>query len=217
MCVVESDATIVRDKKAFALPSEHAEMLDHAELPDLAPASDSSSGSSGELKVSWRNAKPPLRASSHAVTHARTTAPKPLFSLKTVRAVNCVHAHAKAHQAIVAEPSTFSTPRSSLKQSTSSEMSKKKVHFGNLEVRNYEIILGDHPDCSAGPPVSCYRLLSVGGLVLAGRESDTRIVYCTPHGRIDSLHSQIIFHFFRLPSDGGIHLPRLFLLINMKN
>lgn len=130
MCVVESDPTIVRDKKAFALPSEHAEMLDHAELPDLAPASDSSSNGSGELKVPRRrNTKPPMRASSHAVTHARTTVPKPLFSLKTVRAVNCVHAHAKAHQAIVAEPSTFSTPRSSLKQSTSSEMSKKKSSF----------------------------------------------------------------------------------------
>lgn len=30
----------------------------------------------------------------------------------------------------------------------------RQVSFGKLEVRYYPIILGDHPDCSEGPPVS---------------------------------------------------------------
>jgi hypothetical protein len=29
----------------------------------------------------------------------------------------------------------------------------RHVSFGKLEVRYYPIILGDHPDCSEGPPV----------------------------------------------------------------
>ena len=29
----------------------------------------------------------------------------------------------------------------------------RQVSFGKLEVRYYPIILGDHPDCSEGPPV----------------------------------------------------------------
>lgn len=38
---------------------------------------------------------------------------------------------------------------------TSSKTSERKhVRFGNVEMRNYEIVLGDHPDCSSGPPVS---------------------------------------------------------------
>ena len=39
-------------------------------------------------------------------------------------------------------------------------MKKKHVSFGSLEVRKYPIVLGDHPDCSMGPPV---RSLSLAG------------------------------------------------------
>lgn len=31
-----------------------------------------------------------------------------------------------------------------------------RVSFGELEIRKYGIILGDHPNCEMGPPVSCY-------------------------------------------------------------
>ena len=33
---------------------------------------------------------------------------------------------------------------------------KHRVTFGELEVRKYGIILGDHPSCEMGPPVSCF-------------------------------------------------------------
>lgn len=32
--------------------------------------------------------------------------------------------------------------------------SQKHVSFGELEIRKYPVILGDHPECSMGPPVS---------------------------------------------------------------
>jgi hypothetical protein len=32
----------------------------------------------------------------------------------------------------------------------------KHVSFGDLEVRKYPVILGDHPECSMGPPVSIF-------------------------------------------------------------
>lgn len=31
---------------------------------------------------------------------------------------------------------------------------KKHVSFGNCELRLYPVMLGDHPDCASGPPVS---------------------------------------------------------------
>ena len=30
----------------------------------------------------------------------------------------------------------------------------KHVRFGSIEIRCYPVILGDHPECAAGPPVS---------------------------------------------------------------
>jgi len=167
MCVVHGEPRHVGvdENKTFALPA------DDGTLSTLEPASDSSNTSSEEFhhkKYSWRNSpkavthpdctivstKAPSRASSHAVTHARTKVPKPLLPIKAVRAMNCVHAKAQ-HQVVLAERSV-TPPRSALKQSSSSSSSseQKKVHFGNLEMRNYAIVLGDHPDCSSGPPVS---------------------------------------------------------------
>lgn len=32
----------------------------------------------------------------------------------------------------------------------------KNVSFGDLEVRKYPVMLGDHPECSMGPPVSIF-------------------------------------------------------------
>ena len=32
--------------------------------------------------------------------------------------------------------------------------SKRRITFNNVVVREYEMVLGDHPDCSYGPPVS---------------------------------------------------------------
>ena len=31
---------------------------------------------------------------------------------------------------------------------------KKRVSFGELELRKFPVILGDHPECYMGPPVS---------------------------------------------------------------
>jgi hypothetical protein len=31
---------------------------------------------------------------------------------------------------------------------------QKRVSFGELEIRKYPLILGDHPECCMGPPVS---------------------------------------------------------------
>ena len=36
---------------------------------------------------------------------------------------------------------------------TTTKKKKKRVTFGNIEFRKYPIILGDHPDCTIGPPV----------------------------------------------------------------
>jgi len=42
------------------------------------------------------------------------------------------------------------------KSSSFSELDqlKKRVHFGDIEVREYGVTLGDHPDCVRGPPIS---------------------------------------------------------------
>jgi hypothetical protein len=40
------------------------------------------------------------------------------------------------------------------RDSSSSLDSKKKVGFGDIECRRYPFQLGDHPECSMGPPVS---------------------------------------------------------------
>lgn len=33
-------------------------------------------------------------------------------------------------------------------------LTKKRVSFGDLQMRKYPVILGDHPECTMGPPVS---------------------------------------------------------------
>ena len=155
MCVLEDP----EEGKSVAFS-----LLDDATPPELIPASDSSSNSEDATRLSWRHEKSVTRAhakaavksraASHTVTHARTTVPKPPLPIKAARAIqNCAHAHNKTHAVAVPPPIR---QRSSLKQSEHSPRSSsdKHVHFGNLEMRNYEIVLGDHPDCSSGPPVS---------------------------------------------------------------
>jgi hypothetical protein len=43
----------------------------------------------------------------------------------------------------------------------SEPVEKKHVSFATLEFREYDIILGDHPDCSEGPPVSIFNVYLV--------------------------------------------------------
>lgn len=167
MCVMQSEPTMQGEgrEKTLALPCHH-------EVPTLTPASDSSNSSSlsGEQEhdkmFPWRHhhscrERTTSRSSSNAVTHARTTIPKPPLPVKAVRAMNCVSSHTKTHQQLASQPERPPMPkqrsslkRSSLKRSSTSSSEVKKVHFGDLELRNYEIVLGDHPDCSSGPPVS---------------------------------------------------------------
>ena len=43
--------------------------------------------------------------------------------------------------------------KSSSDKTCSENLTNKRVTFGDIEFRKYPIILGDHPDCSIGPPV----------------------------------------------------------------
>lgn len=171
MCVVRGDSDENVKSVSFSLPHDNDEAF-----PSLVPASDTSNSTSSVSSsnneqgakhklFSWRHhdtnkTAVPSRAYSHSVTCARAKVPKPPLPIKAARsAMNCVHpSHSKLPQQQQdhhVPPARAQSKRSSLKQSDSSgEQHKKKVHFGNLEMRNYEIVLGDHPDCSSGPPVS---------------------------------------------------------------
>lgn len=46
---------------------------------------------------------------------------------------------------------------------------QKHVSFGDLEIRKYPVILGDHPDCTMGPPVS-FVALSVFDIAIVSVE-----------------------------------------------
>lgn len=163
MCAVQGDppSSTTDDKiPSFSLPKD-----DNDAYPSLVPASDTSNSTGSVNSVneaehhklfSWRrrHQTTPSRASSHSVTYARTKVPEIPLPIKAVRAMNCVYS---SHGKPSAEQQHYRPPltpkRSSLKHSDSSN-EQKRVHFGNLEMRNYEIVLGDHPDCSSGPPVS---------------------------------------------------------------
>jgi hypothetical protein len=48
-----------------------------------------------------------------------------------------------------------------------------------LEMRNYEIVLGDHPDCSAGPPVShifCFTRFIINGRTQSSHENHSHMI-----------------------------------------
>lgn len=166
MCVIQEHSD-----GEFTLPDR-----DDGTVPTAVATSDSSNSSSSNGDephkrhvFSWhvprprttRTAPPPSRSSSHAVTHARTIVPKPPLPIQAARAMNCVTSslHSKQQQQVettVHHPhhAPPAKQRSSLKRSSTSSGEEKHVHFGDLEMRNYEIVLGDHPDCSSGPPVS---------------------------------------------------------------
>ena len=58
--------------------------------------------------------------------------------------------------------------KSSSDETCSENLTKKQVTFGAIEFRKYPIILGDHPDCSIGPPV-CLRIKDIYSLVYRAR------------------------------------------------
>merc|ERR1712151_813941 len=47
----------------------------------------------------------------------------------------------------------YSQSGSSLESASSEEKSNKSVGFANISIRNYNMTLGDHPNCSYGPPM----------------------------------------------------------------
>lgn len=171
MCGVHGDpdsSTTDVKRPSFSLPKDETNVYPSLVL---VPASDTSN-STGSLSsvneaehrnhklLPWRRHDTALsRASSHSVTFARTKVPEPALPIKAARALNCAHSfhHKPPLPSVQQQPKRdrpLLTPkRSSLKTSDSSS-EQKRVQFGNLEMRNYEIILGDHPDCSSGPPVS---------------------------------------------------------------
>ena len=164
--VEERPQSFQHDKKsaAFSLSND-----DHT-LRTLDPASDSSSGSDeGTLSPGGRNlasttiapAKVKM-AQTRAVTNARACAPKPPLPIQAVRAMsNC--SNLKRGQVKTAIPQVERKMQDSLQEKPSSFKrcrpptdADKHVSFGDLEIRHYGIVLGDHPDCSSGPPVGDY-------------------------------------------------------------
>lgn len=170
MKIMNSELQQEQDK-SFTLPSDGS-------VPTLVAISDSgnssSSSSSSEeqkhhnLLFSWpcphHSSKEaphaPSRSCSHAVTHARAVSPKPPLPIKAARAMNCVSASLHYNKTLQPVDSTkihcppAEKQRSSLKRSSTCSEKRKHVHFGELHMRCYELVLGDHPDCSSGPPVS---------------------------------------------------------------
>merc|ERR1712151_430073 len=47
----------------------------------------------------------------------------------------------------------YSQSASSLESASSEKKSNKSVGFANISIRNYNMTLGDHPNCSYGPPM----------------------------------------------------------------
>ena len=69
---------------------------------------------------------------------------------------------ASAYQSVTSGTPTRLTRRSSLKKissygmfppSKSSNSLKRNVSFGNMQIREYNVALSDHPSCSYGPPI----------------------------------------------------------------
>lgn len=159
----ERPQSLQQDKKkaAFSLSN------DDCTLSTLDPASDSSSGSDeGTLSPRGRNLAattiaPALVkvAPTRAVTNARDFAPKPSLAIQAVCLMsNCVHFKCgQVRTAIPRDegtiPDALQQKPSSLKRRRSPKDTEKHVSFGDLEMRHYAIVLGDHPDCSSGPPV----------------------------------------------------------------
>lgn len=158
----ERPLSLQQDEKsaAFSLSND-----DHT-LPTLVPASDSSSGSDeGTLSQRGKNlavtsistATAVVKvAPTRAVTNARAFAPKPLLPIRAMR--NCAHLTCGQLKTAIPQdegtiPDALQQKPSSLKRLRPPKDTEKHVTFGDLEMRHYPIILGDHPDCSSGPPV----------------------------------------------------------------
>lgn len=52
------------------------------------------------------------------------------------------------------ELNTVFTTSAVIPSSPEAELDEKKVHFGSVQIRNYERVLGDNPACSCGSPTS---------------------------------------------------------------
>jgi hypothetical protein len=53
----------------------------------------------------------------------------------------------------VSEGRTGSEPDILTTSTASTEFRRRSVEFGSIEIRQHGMVLGDHPDCSFGPPV----------------------------------------------------------------
>lgn len=126
-------STLDEKRPSFSLPKD-----DNDTFPPLVPSSDCSNStgsfSSGNeadhhLLVSWRhhhhlNKTAPSRASSHAVTSARTKAPEPPLPIKAARAMKCV---SSSHHKPPPPPSKAEPNRDGRPQLTSDRHSKSPI------------------------------------------------------------------------------------------
>jgi hypothetical protein len=160
---VERLKSLPQDQQKPSLPD------DDNTLATLAPTSDSSSGSDAQ-STRWiniavtkaRTTAPPALVkmaparslSSSVVTHARTTAPKPPLPVMVARAMKCSSHYScrTKDDRITSRDGVLRKPLS-LRNHGLSKDTEKHVSFGDLEIRHYGVVLGDHPDCSSGPPV----------------------------------------------------------------
>lgn len=176
MCTLKDERV---ERRLESLPQDQKLSLlnDDNTLVTQEPTSDSSSESDGRssrcINISVTKARKtappalvktvPARAMSSVVRHARTTAPKPPLPVMAARAMNCSHYSCRAKGEGTPSRDGVMRKPSSLRKHGSSKDTGKHVSFGDLEIRHYGIVLGDHPDCSSGPPVrrtsmSCKRL-----------------------------------------------------------
>lgn len=161
--IEERPPSVQQDKKSAVFSLSN----DNDTIPTLVPASDSSSLSDeGPLSRGGGNlavtTTPVVKvAPTRAVTNARACAPKPPLPIQAVRAISNKCGQVKTVKTATPQDEgtaqdALQTKPSSLKRRRPPTDTEKHVSFGDLEIRHYGIVLGDHPDCSSGPPVGNY-------------------------------------------------------------